>query len=714
MATDLERLVLQLEVNMRSYERGMARAAAAANRTTTGIENRFARADRQVSRSFRNMAQAGVAAFAAIGGARAAGRAVGELIQLSDTYQQLTNQLNSASAAVGYNLATMEDIANVARRSRTSLQGTTTLYTRLERSAANLNMTQEQTLRITELVGMSFAASGATIQEQRSSILQLSQALQSGILQGDELRSLREGAPEIARAIATEMGVGIGALKELGSQGLITSDVVMNAILNAGSTIESQFRATNMTVGQAMENLRTAFAMAVGSSEEAGGATGALAEAINDVATVIDDNKEGIASFVGLIGDMAAGAVRAAAAFGIIAQNVATLGQEQRPDLPPAEERSAGFRRTRSTLNEMRSVSVGEIRDALDPYFGSQGEMWRFLERADVSRYDQPSTSLSVEQRNQLQELLMAQELVLEAVAAVRDMAPSPSRNPVDGAETEAARIAREEQAALLAEMAASKNQAMLDFERIVAETLAESKEQETTLLAEMAASKNQALLDFERVVAETLAESKQTACRLGIEQAEAFAEELSDRRQQFSQQFGDVFAAGMMEAFDGDLLQFIQRQLQEAMFNALSNAFARVGEQVFDQLFSGGGGGGILGGILSCLLVGGKGCGIPGKALGGPVRAGQPYVVGEHGPELMIPDKAGRIVPQLPSASAAAMITYAPKYAIDARGATPDAVAALRREMAATRAADLQQFGTRVRGVLPGALASAQRDGAV
>ena len=139
---------------------------------------------------------------------------------------------------------------------------------------------------------MSFAASGATIQEQRSSILQLSQALQSGILAGDELRSLREGAPEIARAIATEMGVGIGALKELGSQGLITSDVVLRAILNAGATIEGQFNATTMTVGQAMENLRTAFSMAVGSADAAGGATGALAEAIDDFASTIDDNKD--------------------------------------------------------------------------------------------------------------------------------------------------------------------------------------------------------------------------------------------------------------------------------------------------------------------------------------------------------------------------------------------------------------------------------------
>lgn len=707
MATDLERLILQLEVNMRGYERSMRRAGVVMDQAAKKIERRFGQTERRVNSSFNNMARAGVAAFASIAAARMAGRVVGDLIRVSDTYQGLQNQVNSATEAVGRSLATMEEIADVARSSRTSLEGTTMLYTRLARATAHLNVSQEDTLRMTELVGMSFAASGATIQEQRSSILQLSQALQSGFLQGDELRSLREGAPEIARAIAAEMNVGIGALKELGAQGLITTDVVMNAVLNAGQTIEGQFNRTNATVAQAMNNLRTAFSMAVGSSEEAGGATGELAQAIIDFADAIDENRDGIASFVELVGDMATTAVRAAAAFGLIAQNVATLGQEQRPDLPPAEERSAGFRRARSTLNEMRSVSVGEVRDALDPFFGTQGEVWRFLERADVSRYDQPSQALSVDQRNQLQELLMAQEVVLEAVAAVRRMAPAETQTSTDRAAEaarEAARLAREE-------MQAGKDEALLEFNRVVNDTLAEAKEQETTLLAEMAASKNQAMLDFERVVAETLAEAKDTAHELGIEQAEAFAEELSDRRQQFSETFGNVFAQGMMEAFDGNLLQFIQRQLQEAMFNAMSNAFARVGEQLFDGLFSNGGGGGILGSIFSSAIGGGK---FPGKAIGGPVRAGQPYIVGEHKPELFIPDQAGRIVPQLPSGAASAMITYSPTYAIDARGATPDAIAALRREMLATRQSDLQQFGTRVRGVLPSALASAQRDGAV
>lgn len=708
MATDTERLTLQLEVNMRGYARTMQRAGVVMDQATRRIERRFAQTERRVNSSFNNMATAGVAAFAALAAARMAGQVVGDLIRVSDTYQGLQNQVNSATEAVGRSLATMEEIAGVARRSRTSLEGTTMLYTRLARATAHLNVSQEDTLRMTELVGMSFAASGATIQEQRSSILQLSQALQSGFLQGDELRSLREGAPEIARAIAAEMNVGIGALKELGAQGLITTDVVMNAVLNAGQTIEGQFDRTHATVAQAMNNVRTAFSMAVGSSEEAGGATGELAQAIIDFADAIDENQEGIASFVELVGDIASTAVRAGAAVGTLAEEVRTLGQEQRPDVPPSQEMSAGFRSAAATLNEMRPVSVGEIHNALDPFFGTQGEVWRFLERADVSRYDQPSQALSVDQRNALRAMLTLEATIQEAVIAVRNMAPAETQSRADRAaeaEREAARVAREREiqdgpdADVVARIAPR-------YDRD-----ARMREEEAARLEEIQAGKDEALLQFNRVVNDTLAEAKDTAYDLGVEQARAFDEELKDRRAQFSETFGNVFAQGMMEAFDGNLLQFIQRQLQEAMFNAMSNAFARVGEQLFDGLFSNGGGGGILGSIFSSAIGGGK---FPGKAIGGPVRAGQPYIVGEHKPELFIPDQAGRIVPQLPSGAASAMITYSPTYAIDARGATPDAIAALRREMLATRQADMQQFGTRVRGVLPGALASAQRDGAV
>jgi tape measure domain-containing protein len=707
----------------------MRRAGVVMDEAARKIERRFTQTERRVNSSFNNMARAGVAAFAVFAAARFASRVVGDLIRVSDTYQGLQNQVNSATEAVGRSLATMEEIADVARSSRTSLEGTTMLYTRLARATAHLNVSQEDTLRMTELVGMSFAASGATIQEQRSSILQLSQALQSGFLQGDELRSLREGAPEIARAIAAEMNVGIGALKELGAQGLITTDVVMNAVLNAGQTIEGQFDRTHATVAQAMNNLRTAFSMAVGSSEEAGGATGELAQAIIDLADVIDENQEGIASFVDLVGNLAEYGVQAAGGIGNLFGNITTgIDRLQRTRggtetfRPVTEEEfateMASVRNATSSLRELSSGEMlGQMRanqliDAIGPdllnaeemalgaYTRANGQLIQSL----ITALDMRLGDLQIGLNN-----LNATDATREDFLAQRGIGPlvddrRAEQQRRDNA-AEAARLARER------EILAGPDADVVPRFAPRYDRDARMREEEAARLEEIQAGKDEALLQFNRVVNDTLAEAKDTAYDLGVEQARAFDEELKDRRAQFSETFGNVFAQGMMEAFDGNLLQFIQRQLQEAMFNAMSNAFARVGEQLFDGLFSNGGGGGILGSIFSSAIGGGK---FPGKAIGGPVRAGQPYIVGEHKPELFIPDQAGRIVPQLPSGAASAMITYSPTYAIDARGSTPDAIAALRREMLATRQADMQQFGTRVRGVLPGALASAQRDGAV
>lgn len=89
-----------------------------------------------------------------------------------------------------------------------------------------------------------FAAGGASATEQAAGVLQLGQALGSGFLQGDELRSLRENAPLVAKAIADAMGVSIGELKNLGAEGKLTSEVVFRALLNAEDSINSAFAVT--------------------------------------------------------------------------------------------------------------------------------------------------------------------------------------------------------------------------------------------------------------------------------------------------------------------------------------------------------------------------------------------------------------------------------------------------------------------------------------
>ena len=100
----------------------------------------------------------------------------------------------------------------------------------------------------------SFVVGGASIEEQKNAMLQLTQAMASGKLQGDELRSLAETSPALIQAIANKLGVSRGEVKKLGADGKITADIVKTAMLEASDTIDQQFRNMPMTWGRAWQN----------------------------------------------------------------------------------------------------------------------------------------------------------------------------------------------------------------------------------------------------------------------------------------------------------------------------------------------------------------------------------------------------------------------------------------------------------------------------
>lgn len=118
----------------------------------------------------------------------------------------------------------------------------------------------DNAIKFQEIMAKSYAIGGASAAEQSSSMYQMIQALGSGVLQGDELRSVTEGAPLAAKAIeeyAQEIYGTTDALKDMGSQGLITSEIVVAAMMNASNDIETAFENTDMTIGQAFTNMKT-------------------------------------------------------------------------------------------------------------------------------------------------------------------------------------------------------------------------------------------------------------------------------------------------------------------------------------------------------------------------------------------------------------------------------------------------------------------------
>ncbi|MCU6209440.1 tape measure protein, partial [Enterobacter cloacae] len=108
-------------------------------------------------------------------------------------------------------------------------------------------VTGRQVAQITETINKAMIVSGATTAESTAAIIQFSQGLQSGVLRGDEFRSVMEQAPRLGKMIADGLGVGTAGLRQMANTGQLTADVVINAISKAAGTIEDEFGRTMTT-----------------------------------------------------------------------------------------------------------------------------------------------------------------------------------------------------------------------------------------------------------------------------------------------------------------------------------------------------------------------------------------------------------------------------------------------------------------------------------
>lgn len=196
--------------------------------------------------------------FAAYGGVMT----IRAVIETSDIITGAENRLNYANG--GDTAATEEAMNKMYAASLRSRSNYADMLSNVGKSMAlagnSFQGNVDNAIRFQEVMAKSYAIGGASAAEQSSSMYQMIQALGSGVLQGDELRSVREGAPLAYKAIE-EFAQGVyntdESLKDLASQGKITSDIVVAAMMDAGDSIDKAFENTNMTIGQAFNNMKT-------------------------------------------------------------------------------------------------------------------------------------------------------------------------------------------------------------------------------------------------------------------------------------------------------------------------------------------------------------------------------------------------------------------------------------------------------------------------
>lgn len=279
MATDETRLLVRIEAQLRQFERAMQQASGSADKTAGRIERRFSTMERKLSGVGGSLGRLLAVAIT--------GQTIRKVAEYADEWTTAGNKIAAASQIAGRAGRSLSDINKIAISTRSGLTETADLYAKLLRSTADVADSEEDVARATELVNKAFKAGGAATSEQAAGILQLSQALGSGILQGDELRSIRENAPLVAQAIAKEFKTTVAGLKALGQEGKLTSDRVFKAILAGAPQIEAAFARTTGTIGDAFTNFRNRLTESIGKINDEFGASHNITTLIYDIGTAL-------------------------------------------------------------------------------------------------------------------------------------------------------------------------------------------------------------------------------------------------------------------------------------------------------------------------------------------------------------------------------------------------------------------------------------------
>lgn len=174
-------------------------------------------------------------------------QSLGKLINLSDEYTQTAARLNMINDGLQDTANLQDKIFTSAQNSRASYMDTADVVAKLALRAGDVWSSNEETIAFAETLNKAFVIAGASQEEMNSASLQLTQALGSGVLRGEELNAVFEAAPNIIQTIADYLDVDIGAIREMASEGKITASVVKSAMLSAAEDIDNQFTNMPMT-----------------------------------------------------------------------------------------------------------------------------------------------------------------------------------------------------------------------------------------------------------------------------------------------------------------------------------------------------------------------------------------------------------------------------------------------------------------------------------
>ena len=174
------------------------------------------------------------------------------VLDTADAMQAINSQVRQVTSSETEYLSVQRQLLDTANNTRASLESTASLYVSTSRALKDYGYTQQEILKFTEATNNAMTIGNVGAQQQAAALMQLSQALSSGLLRGDEFNSIAEAAPILLDTIAEYMGKSSKEIRKLGSEGQLTADVIFKAISGASEKFGEQAAKMPMTMGQAL------------------------------------------------------------------------------------------------------------------------------------------------------------------------------------------------------------------------------------------------------------------------------------------------------------------------------------------------------------------------------------------------------------------------------------------------------------------------------
>lgn len=214
---------------------------------------------------------------------------LGSIINSIDEWKVIEGQVNNVTKSQQESKAVQEEIFKIADRTRQKYQSTAELFTSVARNAQELKKSTKDILLFTEDVSNAMLLGGGDASSQQAALVQLGQALGSGVLRGDELNSIMEQAPRLAKAIAEGMGTTIGQLRQMGQEGKLTAQDVFKAIRSQSERLKMELGKMPWTVGQASNKMQNALEKFFKKFEDRTGVIEGMAKRMAKLADYIKD-----------------------------------------------------------------------------------------------------------------------------------------------------------------------------------------------------------------------------------------------------------------------------------------------------------------------------------------------------------------------------------------------------------------------------------------